>query len=165
MPQALKGWRTSTRRRDDGAVESEQVAVAERPIVDESREGAEELARCYWSALERVALLARVVGIPERVRVRVLGRGPALLRFAPPHVELRDGYVGVRYGIEGGLLARCAGGEIVFSQAATAAGWEVRSTVTGFRPRLPAIVYLQIQRRVHVAVGRRYLRTLLARAA
>lgn len=165
MGQALKGWRTTTRRGENGAVESEQLALAAKPIVEESEEGAAELARCYWFALERVSFLGKVVGIPGRVRVRLLGRGPVLLRFADPEVTVGEGHVAVRYPIEGGLLARRPGGAITFSQVHTDEGWQIRSTVTDFRPMLPAILYQQIQRRVHVRVGRRYVRTLMQRAA
>ena len=165
MTTQLQGWRTTTHRGEDGAVRSEQRALASRPIVDESVEGAAELARSYWIALERVSFLARVIGPPGRVRIRALRFGPVLLEFGDPEVTVADGTVAARYPIAGGLLARRPAGTITFSQVRTDAGWEIRSTVAGFRPMLPSVLYEQIQRRVHVAVGRRYVRTLLRRAA
>jgi hypothetical protein len=165
MPVGIDGWRTSTAVGEDGVVESDQRALASAPVVEATAAGACELARCYWLALERVTLhLARVVDRDPGPEVRVLGRGPALLRFGAPLQEADDGRVAVSFPIRGGLLARRAGGEIVFAQERVPEGWLVRSTVRGFCPRLPAPVYRAVQKRVHVAVGRRYVRALLGRA-
>ena len=47
----LVGWRTSHRRRDDGATESTQRAVATRPVADRSAKGAAALGEAYWRAV------------------------------------------------------------------------------------------------------------------
>jgi len=166
MPgRADDDWRTTTAVGEDGIVESDQRAVAAAPVVPLSLAGADELARCYWLALEGLTLrLARVVDREPGPEVRVLGRGPVLLRFGAPLRETDEGRVAVRFPIRGGLLARRPGGEIVFAQERVPEGWVVRSSVRGFCPRLPAPLYRALQKRVHVAVGRRYVRALLGRA-
>lgn len=156
------GWRTTTER-EGGAIRSEQVAVSERPVVAQTADGAVELAAAYWSTLRRaLGGAAWVVDRPGGPEVRALGVWPVLLRFAPPDVDVGEDRVSSRFAIRGGLLSRGAGGEIVFSQERTGSGWRITCTVRGFRPRLPAPVYWAVQRRIHVSVGRRYLRSLVA---
>jgi hypothetical protein len=158
----LDGWRTTTTVGGDGSVESDQRAVAPAPVVEPTVAGALELARAYWLSLERAVLhTARVVDRPGGAEVRVLGRGPALLRFAPAVTDAGADRVCARFAIRGGLLARRPGGEIAFAQERAAEGWIIRATVRGFAPRLPLVLYHAVQKRVHVAVGRRYVGALL----
>ena len=92
------------------------------------------------------------------VELRLLGRGPALLRFGRPRIDARPGRVECTYAVEGGLLTTRAAGEIEFVQTADALG----ATVRGFFPRL--LLLYRLQRRAHVAVSRRYFARLLAEA-
>jgi hypothetical protein len=39
--------------------------------------------------------------------------------------------------------------------------WKLRAAVTGFVPRLGSRPYDRIQRRIHVAISRRFFRSLL----
>jgi hypothetical protein len=72
----------------------------------------------------------------------------------------------------GGLLARRAAGEITFAQASLPRP-SMRSTITGFFPRLAArqgepdwtgALYSHLQSRIHVAVSRRYFARLISEA-
>ena len=76
--------------------------------------GAELLGRMYWREVERVT--GRLVRARERkgsLELRLLGRGPALLRFGQPTLEATNTLARCRYPIEGGLLAqRPAGGRL-----------------------------------------------------
>jgi len=106
------------------------------------------------------------------LELRLLGRGPTLLRFGGPTVEVTSALARCTYSIEGGLLARRAAGEITFAQVGGQAP-AVRSTIRGFFPRLAArtgepnwtgALYNQVQSRIHVAVSRRYFARLIADA-
>jgi hypothetical protein len=69
----------------------------------------------------------------------------------------------VASAIRGGLLARRPGGALTLSQ--TGAGRpELRAAVHGFAPRLGSRPDDRIQRRLHVAVSRRYFRSLIDEA-
>ena len=68
-----------------------------------------------------------------------------------------------------GLLARGAGGELVFEQRRSPA-WCVRTLVRDFSPRLAGrvgtpgwtgFIYHQVQARLHRAIGRRYVARLV----
>jgi hypothetical protein len=78
-----------------------------------------------------------------------------------------------RFPIDGGLLARTPAGSISFSQTA-GSPVILRATIDGFFPRLagrpgaPAwtgALYRHLQRRIHTAVSRRYLRRLIGEEA
>jgi len=169
----MDGWESWQRQTADGAVESEQRVALGAPVVEFSAAGAEQLGRAYWREVERVT--RRLVRARRRMgalELRVLGRGPALLRFGGPTVEATSALARCSYSIEGGLLAQFPAGEISFAQVG---GSEpaVRSTIRGFFPRLAArtgepdwtgALYNQVQSRIHVALSRRYFARLIADA-
>lgn len=155
----MDGWDSWLRQAGDGAVESEQRVALARPVVEFSTAGAERLGRAYWREVRRLTCsLVRARERDGRVELRVLGAGPALLRFGSPTLEASATRAFCRYGIEGGLLARRAAGELTFEQTAGS----LRSTIRGFFPRVAH--YDRLQGRAHVAISRRYFRRLLAEA-
>jgi hypothetical protein len=132
------------------------------------------LGELYWDQLERSTFgIVRASGGLDVTELRVLGVGPALLRFGRAQHEVSPGTVTCRYPITGGLLARAPGGSISFTQAVDE-GVQVRAEIDGFFPRLATrrrrrrwdgILYAHLQTRLHIAVGHRYfarLRTELA---
>ena len=169
----VDGWETRNRQTEDGAVESEQRAALGGFVVEFSAEGAERLGSVYWREVERFT--ARVVQARERrgsLELRLLGRGPALLRFGAPVIEVTSTLASCRYPIEGGLLAQRPAGEIVFEQSGGPAP-VLRSAIRGFFPRLAArqgrpnwtgALYNRVQSRIHVAVSRRSFSRLIAEA-
>jgi hypothetical protein len=169
----VEGWETRQGRTDDGAVESEQRVVVARPVVAFSAAGAERLGSTYWREVEGVT--RRLVRARERngsIELLVAGKGPPLLRFGPPTMETTADLVACTYPIQGGLLARRPAGEIAFAQVGGARPM-LRSTITGFYPRLAARegksdwtggLYSLVQSRIHVAVSRRYFVRLIAEA-
>jgi hypothetical protein len=170
----LEGWSTRQGQRADGAVESEQRVALRRPVVEFSVPGAERLGCVYWREVER--LTWRLVQARDRqgsIELRLLGRGPSLLQFGAPTVEATASLVRCSYPIEGGLLARRAGGEIAFAQNGAATP-VLRSTIRGFFPRLASrggspgwtgALYNRVQSRFHVLVSRRYFARLIAESA
>jgi hypothetical protein len=166
----LDGWEASQGQTDDGAVESEQRVVLAAPVVDFSVPGGEHLGRAYWREVERIT--RRLVRVRERqgsIELRLLGRGPALLRFGAPKIDATAALVSCRYPIEGGLLARRPGGEIDFAQTGDGPT-VVRSAIRGFFPSLAArtgspdwtgALYNRVQSRIHVVVSRRYFARLI----
>jgi hypothetical protein len=169
----LDGWESRQGQRDDGAVESEQRVLLRAPVVEFSRTGAEHLGRLYWREVERITW--RLVQTRERqgsIELRLLRRGPALLRFGAPTIEATTTLVCCSYPIVGGLLARRPGGEIVFAQTGDGPV-VVRSVIRGFFPSLAArtgspdwtgALYNRVQSRIHVVVSRRYFARLIAEA-
>ena len=135
--------------------------------------GAEQLGRAYWREVERITgRLVRARERGDRLELRMLGRGPSLLRFGRPTFEATTAFVCCRYPIEGGLLARRPAGEIIFAQVGGSAP-VVRSTIRGFFPSLAArtgkpgwtgALYNRVQSRIHLAVSRRYFARLIAEA-
>ena len=166
----MDGWESWQRQTAEGAVESEQRVRLERPVVEFSSAGAERLGRAYWREVRRLTLSA--VRVHERsggLELRLLGRGPALLRFGRPAIEATPERATCRYPIQGGLLASRAAGELAFEQTADA----ICSTIRGFFPRLAAregepdwtgALYNQVQSRAHVAISRRYFERLIGEA-
>jgi hypothetical protein len=155
----MDGWESWQHRTADGAIESEQRVVLARPVVEFSAAGAERLGRAYWREVRR--LTGALVRMRERdgaVELRLLGRGPVLLRFGRPTFEATQTQATCSYPIAGGLLARRAAGEISFEQQPGS----LRSTIHGFFPRVA--FYDRLQGRAHVAVSRRYFRRLIAEA-
>jgi hypothetical protein len=168
----MEGWETWQRQNSDGAVESEQRATLSGAVVDFSFAGAEQLGRLYWHEVERMT--RRFVRARQRdgsLELRVLGHGPALLRFGRPTVKAAGELAYCSYPIEGGLLAQRGAGEIIFEQVGSPP--TVSSTIRGFLPSLAArrgrpdwtgALYTNLQSRIHVAVSRRYFNRLIAEA-
>lgn len=169
----MDGWEAWHRQTEDGAVESEQSVALSVPVVDFSKAGAEQLGRSYWREVQRVTRsLIRVRERKGSLELRLLGAGPALIRFGRPTVEATEVLVSCSYPIDGGLLARRRAGAITFAQTAGPAP-TVRSTIRGFFPRLAAragrpdwtgALYNELQTRAHVAISRRYFARLIAEA-
>lgn len=169
----VEGWEAWQGQRADGAVESEQRVVLRRPVVEFSDHGGEQLGRAYWREVERIT--RRLVRARDRrgsIELRLLGRGPSLLRFGPPTIRATARLVCCSYPIEGGLLAQRSGGEIIFAQTGDESP-VVRSAIRGFFPSLASrsaspdwtgALYNQVQSRIHVAVSRRYFARLIAGA-
>ena len=167
----VDGWEAWQGQSDDGAVESEQRVVLRTPVVEFSVTGGEHLGRVYWREVERIT--GRLVQSRERqgsIELRLLGRGPSLLRFGPPTIEATTTLVCCRYPIEGGLLARRPAGEIIFAQVGDGPP-VVRSAIRGFFPSLASrtaspdwtgALYNRVQSRIHVVVSRRYFARLIA---
>jgi hypothetical protein len=153
----LEGWSSVQRRGDDGTIESDERVTVSRAVVPPTEAGARVLAERYWLTVRRESFgLVRLRRTRDGSVLRLIGA--PLLRFAP--AVLAAGANGVRcsFPIRGGLLARRPGGMLVLSQSS---GYELRAAVTGFVPRLGARPYDRIQRRIHVAISRRFFRDLI----
>lgn len=167
----MNGWKTWQRQTADGAVESEQRVEIRDPVVEFSPAGAERLGRAYWLEVRHVTRgLVRPRERNGMLELRLLGRGPTLLRFGRPTLQATEALVRCTYPIEGGLLAQRPEGEISFVQVSGAPAI-VRSTIRDFFPSLAAregerdwtgALYSQVQSRVHVAISRRYFARLIA---
>jgi hypothetical protein len=167
----VDGWEAWEGQRADGAVESEQRVVLRTPVVEFSVAGGEHLGRVYWGVVERIT--GRLVQARERqgsMELRLLGRGPSLLRFGPPTIRATPTLVCCRYPIAGGLLARRPAGEIIFAQVGDGPP-ALRSAIRGFFPSLASrtaspdwigALYNRVQSRIHLAVSRRYFARLIA---
>jgi len=130
-----------------------------RPVVEHNPAGAQRLGEVYWRELRRSTLgLVRTTQQGDELEIRLLGRGPALLRFGRPQRVIDAETVTCRYPIRGGLLARAPVGSLRFTQEGVDAV-AVTSAVEGFLPRL-GVLYAPIQSRIHVALGRRYFSRL-----
>ena len=162
MQRELQGWRSIHGPGPDGAIDSDERVTAARPVVERSEAGARSLGERYWQEVSRASRgLARGCTTTDGLELRVLGRGPSLLRFGGPELLSDREVVSCGYPILGGLLARRAGGAISLSQTAGDEP-ELRAAVTGFVPRLGGLY--RIQRRAHVAISRRYFRRLIHEA-
>lgn len=153
----LEGWSSVQERGEDGAIESDERVSLSRAVVPATEAGARLLGERYWLTVRRASLgLVRLRRTQGGSVLRLAGA--PLLRFAP--TELAAGSEGVRcsFPIWGGLLARRPGGTLVLSQST---GGELRAALTGFVPRLGARPYDRIQRRLHVAISRRYFASLI----
>jgi hypothetical protein len=160
----LDGWRSVHGRGADGSIESDERVTVASPVVGRSEAGARRLGERYWhevASASRGLVRARTTG--DGVELRLFERGPALLRFGPAETTHDADDVHCRYSIRGGLLARRPGGTLTLSQAG-AERPELRAAVHGFAPRLGSRPYDRIQRRLHVAVSRRYFRGLIDEA-
>lgn len=166
----LRGWRSSSQQRSDGAIESAQRVLLAAPVVETTLGGAHLLGCRYWLEVERFTLgLVRARQLGGVTELRVLARWPLLLRFGAPQVRVTGSLVVCRYPIRGGLLARRPLGAISFSQTGPP-NVELRSAITGFFPALAAkpgyphwtgALYAQVQARLHVAISRRYFARLI----
>jgi hypothetical protein len=154
----LEGW--TSLRSVDGSTER---VLLHRPVVARSEGGARRLGDRYWAA---VAEASRGLVRPRRTRngvdLRVLGRGPVLLRMTGPETAVDATGLSCRYRVVGGLLARLPAGTLTLDQVSEPP--ELRATVAEFVPRLSTGLYEHLQRRIHVAVSRRFFRALLAEA-
>jgi len=173
MERAQSGWSTSEQRAD-GAVESEQRIPSPGPVVEATERGAAELGAIYWREAERFmrGLVRARVAADGSVELRLRPSGVLLLSFAPPELNAANGIVRCTYLISGGLLTRGAGGTISFSQEAGPPP-ALASAISGFIPRFAAApgrpswtgaFYEQVQRRLHLALSKRYFKALVAGA-
>jgi hypothetical protein len=153
----LEGWRSIGERRDDGSIHSDERAMTSRAVVPATEAGARRLGERYWLTVRRASRgLVRLRRTREG-SVLHLARAP-LLRFAPAELSVGHACVRCSFPIRGGLLARRPGGTLVLSQSN---GSELRAALTGVVPRLGARPYDRIQRRIHVAISRRFFRSLI----
>jgi hypothetical protein len=170
MERAQRGW-SSSEQRADGAVESEQRMPAPAAVVELTERGAAELGAVYWLEVERFmrGVVRARVSAEGSVELRLRPGGVLLLAFAPPELSAANGIVRCTYPISGGLLTRSAGGTISFSQE-TGPPPALTSAISGFFPRLAAApgrpswtgaFYEQVQRRLHLAVSKRYFEALV----
>jgi len=167
-------WSSTQTRAASGAFESVQRIEFPMPVVERSAAGARRLGELYWREVERATLgLIRARATTGAVQIRLLGLGPALLRFGSPEHAVTGSSVSCLFPIRGGLLARAPVGAISFTQTGLEAV-EVRSAISGFFPRLAArrqrrhwdgLLYPHVQARLHVALGRRYFARLWSEAA
>lgn len=167
----MPDWTSEERISDGGAVESAQRLVTDRAVVDTSDDGAGDLGRLYWDTVER---FWRPLVLVRRRRDGTVDLrpplGPAYLRLGAPRLTARSGEVACRYPIEGGILARRAGGFITFRQQEDEEGVTLSSTLEGYHPTLAArpgrpgwagVLYALGQARLHAALSRRYFDRLL----
>lgn len=144
---------------------------ADGPVVEPSERGAAELGTVYWREVERFmhGLVRADVVADGRVQLRLRPSGTVLLAFGPPETRTGNGTTRCTYAITGGLLARKPGGSISFTQEAAPPA--LASAISGFFPRLAAApgrpswtgaLYRQVQRRLHLAVSKRYFAALLS---
>jgi hypothetical protein len=167
----VDGWVAWQRQTSDGAIESQQRVALPAPVVAFSVAGAKHLGCAYWHEVERLTGGLVRVGLRDgSLELRLLGKGPALLRFGRPEVEATERVARCSYPIEGGLLAQRSAGEIIFAQVGGSRP-TLSSAVRGFLPRLAAregepdwtgALYKHVQSRIHVAVSRRYFARLIA---
>ncbi len=168
---ALAGWDSTQAVLPDGTIELTQRALLPRPVVAASADGAEQLGSAYWRAVRAVTHgLVRCRNHAHGVELRLLG--VTLLAFQRAETHVTDGEVGCSFAISGGFLARLPGGALTLAQET--AGPAIRSTITGYSPRLAArtggpgwtgAFYTHVQQRLHASVSRRYFRQLIAEAA
>jgi hypothetical protein len=173
MPRELQGWRSVQGLGPGGAIDSDERVRVTRAVVERSEAGARRLGDRYWLEVRRASWgFVRPRKTAEEVELRILGRGPCVLRFGRREAVHDQHGVRCRYPILGGLLARRAGGAISLSQTGGDEP-ELRAAVTGFVPRLgrraglpgwSGALYEHIQRRAHVAISRRYFRRLIEEA-
>jgi hypothetical protein len=162
-------WRSTQTRSPSGAFESVQRTAFSTPVVEPSVAGATHLGEVYWREVQRSTLgVIRVHRGADGLDVRLLGVGPALLRFGRPEHAVSSTIVRCLYPLRGGLLVRTPGGSISFTQTGSDVV-EVSSAIAGYFPRLATrrqgrrwhgLLYPQVQARLHVALGRRYFARL-----
>jgi hypothetical protein len=152
------------------AVDSDQTFLLPGPVVPATAAGARWLGSSYWAEVERSTRgTVRLRCTADGLELRLLGRGPTLLRFGSPQVTVSPVAVSCTYSILGGLLAWGVGGELVLVHAGGPT-WSLRTSIRGFLPRLAArpgrpswtgFLYQQVQARLHGAIGRRYVACLI----
>ncbi|HZT91772.1 MAG TPA: hypothetical protein VFA05_07025 [Gaiellaceae bacterium] len=153
----LDGWSSAHERGEDGAIESAERIRASRAVVPASPDGARLLGERYWLAVRRATFgLVRLGATPHGSALRIAGA--PLLRFGRAELAADANGVRCRFPITGGMLARRSGGVLVLSQSKEG---ELCAALTGFVPRLATGTYERIQRRIHVAISRRFFHSLL----
>jgi hypothetical protein len=156
-PARLQGWRSIQERREDGAIDSDESVSVSRAVVPETEAGARLVGERYWLTVRRASFgLVRLRGTRDGSALCLAGA--PLLRFAPAKLAADENGARCSFSIQGGLLARRAGGTLVVSQSN---GSELRAALMGFVPRLGARPYDRIQRRIHVAISRRFFGSLI----
>lgn len=169
MAAAPDRFSSVEREHADGSIDSEQWVRVQRSVVPVSGDGARALGRSYWREVARTGrVLVGERETPDGVEIRLVATWPTLLVLGPAEVEVDDDGVRCRYPVRGGLLARAPGGELVVSQSGQVQP-ELRVAVRGFFPRLrprrglrwTGAVYHQLERRLHVAISRRWFRRLV----
>jgi hypothetical protein len=145
-------------------VTSDETTIADRPVVEQTPRGAELLAASYWREVEATTRhLVRANAADGHIDVRLLGRGPVLIRLGPPTVRADLATVTCTYPIVGGLLVAQAGGALALEQVS---GHPVvlRSVLTEYVPTLAGALYFQLQARLHSLITRRYFARLVREA-
>jgi hypothetical protein len=147
-------------RQASNPVTSHETATAAGPVVEPSLRGAETLAASYWLEVETTMRgLVRADAVDGHVDVRLLGRGPALIRLGPPAVLADLASVTCTYPIVGGLLVGRPGGALALEQL-NGDPVVLRSTLTEYVPSLAGALYFQVQARLHSLISRRYFARL-----
>ena len=158
-------------RSDDGAFASGERVLVAGPVVEFSEHGARVLADRYWLEVSRVSRgVVRRRDTSLGLELRLLDRGPCLLRFGPAERTSNVDEVRCRYPIAADnarlvtTLTRHPGGELSLSQSGSQPA-ELRAAVRAFVPRWSGTWYEQVQLRFHVAISRRYFKRLIAEAS
>jgi uncharacterized protein YbjT (DUF2867 family) len=134
----LDGWRAIRARSADGAFESDERVRIAGPVVEFSEHGARVLADRYWLEVSRLSRgIVRRRDTSLGLELRLLGRGPCLLRFGPAERTSDVDEVRCRYPIAGGLLTRQPGGELSLSQSGSQPA-ELRHLVRAGAAALPS---------------------------
>lgn len=167
---ALKGWRSAQGAGPHGTIDSDERVTAMRPVVEIAESGARELGRQYWAEVQRASLgFVRLHVTREGSELELHPLRARLLRFGPTELHAGADGVACRFPIRGGLLARREGGALLLSQSGGSIP-ELRAAVSGFAPRLglrpgyprwTGTLYDHLQRRIHVAISRRFFRSLI----
>jgi hypothetical protein len=164
MPTELDAFQSTESRAADGTIETEQRLPIRSPVVPFSAEGGRRLGESYWRESTRLSKgLVRAHEGPSGVDLRLLAFPLSLLLLGAPELTVESDRVTCQYSIVGGLLSRKPGGELSISQTALPNS-ELRVSVSGFFARR-GLVYRVLQRRLHVAVSRRYFRRLVTSGA
>ena len=153
----LEGWRSVQERGEHGQIESDERVTVSRDVVPATEAGARLLGERYWRTVRRASIgLVRLRRTPGGSVLRLAGA--PLLRFGPAELSSGANGTSCRFPIRGGLLTRRRAGALVLSQSA---GGDLSATLTGFQPRLGARPYDWVQRRIHVAISRRFFHSLI----
>lgn len=163
MPARPDGFRSVESRGLDRSIVTEQAMRTARPIVPFSESGASALSRSYWLEVARASRgLVRHRETSDGVELTILGAGPCLLRLGAVEISVERARVSCTYRIRGGLLAVGEGGTLRIAQLG-GEPTELQVAVDGFLAR-GGLIYA-LQRRLHVAVSRRFFRRLVAASA
>jgi hypothetical protein len=153
----LEGWRSVQGRGEEGAIESDERVSVSHLVVPATEAGARFLGERYWLTVRRASFgLVRLHRTRDGSVLRLAGA--PLLRFAPAELAADTNGARCSFPIRGGLLARRPGGTLVLSQSNDS---ELRAALTGFVPRLGARPYDRLEHRIHVAISRRFFRSLI----
>ena len=170
----LREWESTQRQTAHGAVESEQRVRLLRPVVDGSVDGAQRLGSAYWREVERFTFgLVRSRQASTGWGCGCSGGG----RSCWPSAGLSQTLPRDRCAAATRSPVACSPTNPVArsSSPQDQAGdrlW-LRSTITGFFPALAArpgqpdwtgALYSQVQRRIHLAISRRYFSGLIGEA-